>query len=72
MTAEVKIAFEQQVRVLPLNDILPTKMLPPAIKEHAKYKRIANSVAQLGLVEPLIVARQPERTWLPGRLWVAW
>ncbi|MFY8210618.1 MAG: plasmid partitioning protein RepB C-terminal domain-containing protein [Caulobacter sp.] len=58
MTTEVKIAFEKQIIVLPLSNILPTKMLPPAMKEHAKYKRIANSVAQLGLIEPLIVSRQ--------------
>jgi hypothetical protein len=32
-------------------------MLPPAVKESAKYRRIAASVAQLGLVEPLVVSR---------------
>jgi hypothetical protein len=59
MPDAVKIAFEQEVLILPLNEILPTKMLEPGIKETAKYKRIAASVAQLGLVEPLSVARQP-------------
>ncbi|HEY3949197.1 plasmid partitioning protein RepB C-terminal domain-containing protein [Phenylobacterium sp.] len=57
MADEVKIAFERQVHILRLNDILPSKMLPPALKESAKYKRIAASVAALGLIEPLVVAR---------------
>lgn len=57
MQDEVKIAFEKQVVILSLNEILPSKMLPVAVKESAKYRRIAASVEQLGLVEPLIVSR---------------
>jgi len=57
MQDEVKIAFEKQVVILSLNDILPSKMLPVAVKESAKYRRIAASVEQLGLVEPLVVSR---------------
>lgn len=57
MTEDVKIAFEQQVVILRLNDILPSRMLSAALKETVKYKRIAASVAHLGLVEPLVVAR---------------
>jgi hypothetical protein len=57
MSDPVKISFEQRVRVVALNDILPSKMLSAAVKESAKYKRIAASVAQLGLIEPLIVSR---------------
>ena len=57
MSEQVKISFEQRVRIIPLNDILPSKMLSAAVKDSAKYKRIAASVAQLGLIEPLIVAR---------------
>jgi hypothetical protein len=58
ISKEVRIAFEQQVLLLALNDILPSKMLAPGLKETAKYKRIVASVAQLGLIEPLSVARQ--------------
>jgi ParB-like chromosome segregation protein Spo0J len=54
---QVRIAFEPRVVVLPLTSILPSKMLAPGLKETAKYKRIAVSVAVVGLVEPLIVAR---------------
>lgn len=54
--ARVKISFEQQVRLLPIDRILPSKMLSAAVIESAKYKRIAASVAEVGLVEPLVVA----------------
>lgn len=57
MGDQVRIAFEPRVLVLPLTSILPSKMLAPGLKETAKYKRIAVSVAEVGLVEPLIVAR---------------
>jgi transcriptional regulator with XRE-family HTH domain len=64
MSERVKIAFEPQVIILPLPAILPTKMLAPGLKETAKYKRIAGSVALLGLVEPLVVSRQADGTYL--------
>lgn len=54
--ARVKISFEQQVKAVPLDRILPSKMLSAAVIESAKYKRIAASVAEVGLVEPLVVA----------------
>lgn len=57
MADAVKIGFEREVHIVLLSDILPSKALPSAIKESAKYKRIAQSVAQLGLVEPLVVTR---------------
>jgi hypothetical protein len=57
MSEEVKIAFEQQVLLLALVDILPSRTLPPGVKETTKYRRIAASVARLGLIEPLSVAR---------------
>jgi hypothetical protein len=58
VTEEVRIAFEPQVHVIRLDSILPSRMLSAAVKETVKYKRIATSVAHLGLVEPLVVAKQ--------------
>jgi hypothetical protein len=53
MGDQVKIAFERQIVILALHDILPSKMLPPAVKESTKYRRIAASVAQLDWSNPL-------------------
>jgi hypothetical protein len=59
MSEPVEIGFEQKIYVLPLNDILPTRQVPPRVRVTVKYRRIAQAVAQLGLIEPLSVARQP-------------
>lgn len=53
----VHIAFEQRVHVVALDQILPSKMLTAAVAESAKYKRIAASLKEVGLVEPLVLSR---------------
>jgi ParB-like chromosome segregation protein Spo0J len=57
MIDEVKISFKPQVHILSLDSILPSKMLSAAVKESTKYKRIAASIREVGLVEPLVVAK---------------
>jgi ParB-like chromosome segregation protein Spo0J len=64
MIEEVKVAFERQVILLSPDEILPSKILAPEVKEKVKYKRIVSSVAQMGLIEPLIVARQKDGSYL--------
>jgi len=51
----VKVAFEPTIRLLALDQILPSKMLSAAVIESAKHKRIAASLAEVGLVEPLVI-----------------
>lgn len=58
--ADVKIAFEQRMLMLPLAAILPLKQVPPTVKKTAKYRRIAKSVADVGIIEPLVVSPHPE------------
>jgi ParB-like chromosome segregation protein Spo0J len=55
---DVRIAFEQRIAVLPFDSILPLKQVPDATKRLARYKRIAQSIAEIGLIEPLVVSRQ--------------
>src|SRR5436853_7314762 len=62
MPEPVKMAFERQVVVLPLSNILPTKQVPDTIKQAMRYKRIVASIAEVGIVEPLVVARRQEDT----------
>lgn len=58
MADPVKIAFERKVVILPIANLLPTKSLPTGVRETVKYRRIAASVAEVGLIEPLSIARQ--------------
>ena len=64
MNSPVKIAFEQQVHQIPISKLLPTRSLPKGVHESVKYRRIAASVAEVGLIEPSSVARQRDGNFL--------
>lgn len=64
MNNPVKIAFEQQVHQIPISKLLPTRALPKGVHESVKYRRIAASVAEVGLIEPISVAGQRDGTFL--------
>jgi len=64
MSDPVKIAFERNILTLPIADLLPTKALPAGVRESVKYRRIAASVAEVGLIEPLSIARQKSGEYL--------
>lgn len=64
MNSPVKIAFEQQVLQIPISKLLPTRTLPKGMHDSVKYRRIAASVAEVGLIEPISVARQRDGTFL--------
>ncbi len=56
MATPVKVAFEQQIVTLPLQSILPLRAVPFGMKQTAKYQQIAHSIAEVGIIEPLMVA----------------
>lgn len=64
MNERVKIAFEQNVITVPLDRLLPTKRLPQGLEASVKYRRIAASVGEVGVIEPLSVVRQKGGTYL--------
>lgn len=53
----VKIAFEADFVVLPINAILPVHTLRKTVKASQKYRQITASVREVGLVEAPVVAR---------------
>lgn len=64
MSDLIKIAFDRKILILPIADLLPTKALPKGVRESVKYRRIVASVAEVGLIEPLAIARQKGGTYL--------
>lgn len=58
MPAEVRIAFERNIVMLPLSAILPLKQVSNAIKRSLKYRRISTSIGEVGIIEPIVVAAQ--------------
>lgn len=60
MTATIRASFEQRIVMLPLTSITLLRQITPAIVSGRKYQKIAGSIREVGLVEPLVVAR-PKR-----------
>ncbi len=56
-TEKVHLAFEIGGVTLPLDSILPSKQVNPAIRKSRKYATILASIQEVGLIEPPIVYR---------------
>lgn len=54
---DVKMAFEESSQCIAISCIQPLKLVSEAIKNSPKYKQIAASIREIGLVEPPAVAR---------------
>ncbi len=53
----VKAAFEKRLIILPMDALLPLRQPSEATRLSIKYRRIAQSIAEVGIIEPLVVAR---------------
>jgi RepB plasmid partitioning protein len=56
----IRAAFEAELEMLPLASLLPTKQIPESFKLSAKWRFIANTIEEIGLVEPLVVYRRAD------------
>lgn len=54
----VRIAFEERIISIPIDAILPLKQIPENIRKSVKFRRIAKSVGEIGIIEPIVVAPQ--------------
>jgi ParB-like chromosome segregation protein Spo0J len=57
----VETAFALQGQVLPIKALLPVKKLAASLKTSGKFRQIASSIAEVGLVEPPVVYADPRR-----------
>jgi hypothetical protein len=57
----VTLAFENDCILLSIDAILPVRTLRKTVKASQKYRQIAASVREVGLVEPPVVARDPKQ-----------
>src|SRR5262245_46201977 len=60
MAELVRVGFERAIATLPMSALLPLRTVPEAIRRSAKFKQIAQSVAEIGIIEPLVVARSKD------------
>lgn len=56
MPDTVKAAFESSLVMIPIDDILPLHQMGTQ-KHSTKYKLIVTSISEVGIIEPLVVAR---------------
>jgi len=62
----VPLGFEDDCITLPIDTILPVRTIGKSAKSSRKYRQIAASIAQIGIVEPPVVVRNQAKstTWL--------
>lgn len=57
MIGPVRISFEREVLELALDAILPLRPMTRRITDSRRYRRIAISIGEVGIIEPLVVTR---------------
>ena len=56
MAGTVHIAFQDRTVVLPFDAIMPLRTLAADVRKSVRYKRVATSIAEVGVIEPLVVS----------------
>lgn len=56
----VKLGFEETSLRIPIDAILPLRDVSDAVRKTVKYGQIAASIAEVGIIEPPVVARDSE------------
>jgi ParB-like chromosome segregation protein Spo0J len=58
MNSRVQLACEKMIRIISLADILPMRKISKATKSTMKYRQVAASIREVGVIEPLVVHPQ--------------
>lgn len=61
MSEPVKLAFERRIVLIPISSILPLRKVSDGARNSIKFRRIAASIAEIGVIEPLMVAPVKDR-----------
>jgi hypothetical protein len=57
----VKLAFEREIVIVAVGNLVPLRTLRPGTKDTKKYSQIIRSIRAIGLVEPPVVVPDPNR-----------
>jgi ParB-like chromosome segregation protein Spo0J len=57
----VSTAFEAEGRLIPVHSILPVKKLTASVRESRRYRMIADSITEVGVIEPPVVFPDPKQ-----------
>ena len=59
MTNQVKQAFSPEIIKLQVEQILPLRKIEPSVKKTKKYRQISASIAEVGVIEHMVVHAHP-------------
>ena len=62
MAGKVTIGFEPESVTIPIADILPLRLVEDRARKRRKFRQIAASIREIGIVQPPIVARRSDGT----------
>ncbi|MBI2254739.1 MAG: ParB N-terminal domain-containing protein [Proteobacteria bacterium] len=57
MTGKIRMSFGRRTEMLSVDLVLPLRQIPERIRQSSKYKRIARSILEVGIIEPLVVTK---------------
>ncbi|MDE0407822.1 MAG: ParB N-terminal domain-containing protein [Alphaproteobacteria bacterium] len=60
MAGKVTIGFEPESVTIPITDILPLRLVDDTARKRHKFRQIAASIREIGIVQPPIVARRSD------------
>jgi hypothetical protein len=60
-TPSIKLAFERELVVIPVERLIPLKAMRANFKQSQKYQQIVSSIRAIGVVEPPAVVTDPVR-----------
>jgi RepB plasmid partitioning protein/ParB/Sulfiredoxin domain len=58
MNTQVALACERTVKEIEIKRILPLRKIAPGTQKSVKYRRIATSIREVGIIEPLVIYPQ--------------
>lgn len=67
MPNTVQIAFDPKGMMVPIGQILPVRTVRPEVRKGQQYQRLAASIRELGMIEPLIIHPQDTPRGSPQR-----
>lgn len=59
MAGSVKMAFDPNGTMLPVDRVLPVRVIRPETRKSPQYQRLMASIRELGIIEPLMVYPAP-------------
>lgn len=60
MAGKVTVGFEPDSVTIPIDDILPLRLVDDSTRKRRKFRQIAASMREIGIVQPPIVARRSD------------